>query len=412
MKALGSLSALALLSATASLALASGCDGARDTREVQRVQAQGPSGIPGSARVVHPGKATFDLYCLPCHTIGGGVKNGPDLAGVTERRDRAWLERWILDPTGMAKTDPIAKQLMEEWKRFPPMAKMPVDGKVEAILDYLAEASASGAPSEPALPTLKVARASGDPASPSAAVWDEAPAIEIPLQAQNIAMPKLAQPSVDQLRLQAVSDGKVLSLRLSWPDSSPDANVDVSRFSDAVAVQFPLGEGETSPMMGNKGAPVHILYWKALWQKDIDEHFQDVQDLHPNFWTDMYWFAEGGHPHPVPAAFTDTRSHQWFVAKQAGNPGAQFERKSPVAELTAEGYGTLTPQKESAAQGKGAWAGGHWHVVMQRPLDSGDPQDYTVGDQGRLAVAVWNGGAGNVGGKKQWSNWVSFEVSK
>ena len=58
--------------------------------------------------------------------------------------------------------------------------------------------------------------------------------------------------------------------------------------------------------MGGRNLPVEILHWKGIWQKDLDEHFQDVQDLHPNYWTDLYWFARGTFPYRVPEAFADT----------------------------------------------------------------------------------------------------------
>ncbi|MDP2702657.1 MAG: c-type cytochrome [Candidatus Rokubacteria bacterium] len=41
------------------------------------------------------GQALFHEECVACHTIGQGDRVGPDLAGVTARRDRAWLEAWI-----------------------------------------------------------------------------------------------------------------------------------------------------------------------------------------------------------------------------------------------------------------------------------------------------------------------------
>jgi cytochrome c2 len=40
----------------------------------------------------------FRLNCTSCHTIGGGRLVGPDLRDVTERKDRAWLARFIVDP--------------------------------------------------------------------------------------------------------------------------------------------------------------------------------------------------------------------------------------------------------------------------------------------------------------------------
>src|SRR5215467_15602236 len=38
-----------------------------------------------------PGQAMFKKICAPCHTIGVGDRVGPDLRGVTQRRERAWL---------------------------------------------------------------------------------------------------------------------------------------------------------------------------------------------------------------------------------------------------------------------------------------------------------------------------------
>jgi len=52
---------------------------------------------------------------LSCHTIGGGRLVGPDLKGVTERQDRAWLARFIVDPqTVLASGDAYAIKLREE----------------------------------------------------------------------------------------------------------------------------------------------------------------------------------------------------------------------------------------------------------------------------------------------------------
>ncbi len=198
---------------------------------------------------------------------------------------------------------------------------------------------------------------------------------------------------------------------MSWDDHSPDGNVDVSRFSDGVAIGFPI-DPNASPMMGNADGRVQILYWKALWQKDIDAGFQDVQDLHPNYWSDLYWFAEGEFPFPVPEAFSNPESLQWFIAHQAGNPVAAFSRSQPVEELVAEGWGTLTHQPQSATEGKGAWVRDTWAVVFTRPLSTDDPLDYAIepGKSGQIVLAVWQGHDGNVGGRKHWSAWTPFEV--
>ncbi len=242
--------------------------------------------------------------------------------------------------------------------------------------------------------------------------WAFVPSTELPLQRQTITMPMLDEATVASIRLSGLTDGRDVAWRMSWLDPTPDANVDTGRFTDAVALQLPL-TGAAAFTMGDSGEPVQILHWKALWQRDVDEHFQDVQDLHPNYWTDLYWFARGSFPFPVPDAFSDPRSHAWFVARQAGNPLADFDRNQPVEELLAEGYGSLSHQKSAVSRGRGVWADGVWTVVISRPLASEDPQDAQMGPgfPGVIAVAVWDGGAGNVGGRKHWSNWLEYEVS-
>jgi len=57
----------------------------------------------------------FRLRCMSCHTIGGGRLVGPDLRNVTERKDRAWLARFITDPVSvMDSGDAYAIKLRDE----------------------------------------------------------------------------------------------------------------------------------------------------------------------------------------------------------------------------------------------------------------------------------------------------------
>src|SRR3989449_1008219 len=51
--------------------------------------------------VLDKGEYFFQSQCSVCHTVGQGDKMGPDLAGVTARRDRAWLARYIMMPDKM-----------------------------------------------------------------------------------------------------------------------------------------------------------------------------------------------------------------------------------------------------------------------------------------------------------------------
>jgi mono/diheme cytochrome c family protein len=69
--------------------------------------------VPVPARAQQPARY-FRENCSGCHTIGGGARTGPDLKGVTAREDRAWLLRWLQDPTAViASRDPHALGILQ-----------------------------------------------------------------------------------------------------------------------------------------------------------------------------------------------------------------------------------------------------------------------------------------------------------
>jgi len=60
-------------------------------------------------RLAEEGENLFRQKCIACHTIAGGDKpTGPDLAGVTERRDRQWLVAFIENPGKLIKAGATA----------------------------------------------------------------------------------------------------------------------------------------------------------------------------------------------------------------------------------------------------------------------------------------------------------------
>jgi protein SCO1 len=62
------------------------------------------------------GEYLFSTRCSACHTIGRGDGLGPDLAGVTAARDRAWLTRFIQRPDAvLAEGDPTARALFARY---------------------------------------------------------------------------------------------------------------------------------------------------------------------------------------------------------------------------------------------------------------------------------------------------------
>lgn len=96
------------------------------------------------------GRALFEKKCTGCHTIGGGKKIGPDLQGVTTRRERAWLLRWISTPDQvLASGDPIATKLFQEHNQVAMPNLRLTQPQVESLIAYF-EAIDSGAIAPPA----------------------------------------------------------------------------------------------------------------------------------------------------------------------------------------------------------------------------------------------------------------------
>jgi mono/diheme cytochrome c family protein len=99
-------------------------------------------GSAGSASAQDPA-AFFGDNCAPCHTIGGGDQGGPDLKWVTQRHERQWLIRFVLDPEAMvASGDTRAVDMVKHWDG----AVMPATPDLtpqlaEAILRFIDEKS-------------------------------------------------------------------------------------------------------------------------------------------------------------------------------------------------------------------------------------------------------------------------------
>ncbi len=74
--------------------------------------------------------------CIGCHTIGGGRLTGPDLQGVTERREADWVISMIANPDSMLKVDPEARKLFAEY--MTPMLNVGLTrDQARAIYEYL-----------------------------------------------------------------------------------------------------------------------------------------------------------------------------------------------------------------------------------------------------------------------------------
>ena len=94
---------------------------------------------PGSVKLnIDQGQYLFATRCAACHTIGNGDKVGPDLIGVTNVRDRAWLGRMISEPDKLIEEqDPIATALFKRYKEVRmPRLNLP-EADVNTLIEFM-----------------------------------------------------------------------------------------------------------------------------------------------------------------------------------------------------------------------------------------------------------------------------------
>jgi len=82
------------------------------------------------------GKQDFESKCLACHSIGQGKKLGPDLAGLTKRRNDAWITSWLLNPEKMLANDADAKIMLKEYNNIPMPNQNLTNSEIQQYLKY------------------------------------------------------------------------------------------------------------------------------------------------------------------------------------------------------------------------------------------------------------------------------------
>jgi cytochrome c2 len=85
-----------------------------------------------------PDPAVVELFvrkCASCHTVGKGIRVGPDLKGALDRRGRPWVERFVATPSAMLDSDPQARELLGRFNGV----RMPDLGLSAAEVSRLAE---------------------------------------------------------------------------------------------------------------------------------------------------------------------------------------------------------------------------------------------------------------------------------
>lgn len=242
-------------------------------------------------------------------------------------------------------------------------------------------------------------------------VWKNASVETISLMAQPMAVPRPKTTTTDSLKVQAVHNDQWIAFRLQWKDTEKSEAGILGKFSDAVAMQFPVKEGPPPPIfMGGKDQPVHIFHWRAQYQRDHESGKPEMKDLYPNMNPDMYpmEFKDSGHVKGLDTEKREVYAH----GKAAGNPQSH-QKTSAVDEIIAEGFGSSSVIENKTSIGHGDWKNGEWSVVISRPLKLQDGSNIEVGKDNYIAFAVWQGGKGEVGSRKCLTmSWTPLQILK
>lgn len=227
---------------------------------------------------------------------------------------------------------------------------------------------------------VDLAKVSGDiPINPNDSFWLNTKRISpqtVELNPQMITNPKWPDPSVKSVKISGVQNGSEIGLLLEWSDSSMENKIEISAtHTDQAALMFPLYPGEELPSitMGSENEIVNIWQWRAIWDSA------------------SYARPRGGNRNSNVLSPVDIR-------------------RSPVEDLTAAGYSTLTTQDEQSVSGSGIWQDKIWRVVFKRSLENADNADVQFKNSTVMAIAVWNGSNRERNGQKGVSNWILLRL--
>jgi hypothetical protein len=241
---------------------------------------------------------------------------------------------------------------------------------------------------------------------PGSGTWSKATRVRVPIAAQRIVQPYLEREGVTELGVRALASATEVALLLDWEDDAIDDLDGIRRYHDAVAVQLPTRAGAPPPplTMGAPGNPVHILQWRATWQRDIDSGGKTgVDQIYPEVVHDVM-------PDDV---LPPEAAQLYWVGREAGNPLSKIDRSTPVEEVAAEGFGTVTHLPNQLARGRGVHEDGRWKVVIALPsARAGVGEALAPGTSWPIAFAVWLGSDENRGGRKHISTWQTLALEE
>ena len=239
-------------------------------------------------------------------------------------------------------------------------------------------------------------QATDDPGlSPADGAWKDARAVQVPLSAQSGSY-AAGGGSIATVSVQALHYEEKIYLRVQWTDPTIDESTTrVEDFSDAVALEFPARSASSVPSicMGQADAGVNIWQWRADSQRGL----QDPVKIYAGAIVDFYPSADS----------------LFYTAREVGNPYANPEL-GPVQTLVSHAFGTLTPANVQDVAGRGERVGDGWAVVFSRSYGGSDFNQaaFAAGIKTDMALAIWNGSAGDRNGRKSVSQFVTLKIGE
>ncbi len=259
-----------------------------------------------------------------------------------------------------------------------------------------------------AVPVVKVTT------DPDSSQWSKSRQVAVPLSPQNVAIPRLLEAGVKELKVRAQYDETRIAFLLEWSDQDEQVSIGtVHSFRDAVALQFPSNGAVTPPFycMGAPNDSVVIYQWKGDWQQSGES---DVDTAYPNMVADEYPFS-GKAPGEMPTAKDyATRGEKVFLTSwAAGNllANRDLQSRTHSERLVAEGFGSLESSSIQDAEGNGFWKNNTWRVVLSVPRKQ-PSFTFQPGAPFPMAFAVWDGSRNERNGKKAFSLWAPLTLEE
>jgi mono/diheme cytochrome c family protein len=92
-----------------------------------------------------PAAQLFSARCSTCHNVGQGDKVGPDLLGVTQRREKAWFSSFVRGPgAAIDRGDPVATALLAKFNGVRMPNQELSDTELDALWSYFASCTTRG----------------------------------------------------------------------------------------------------------------------------------------------------------------------------------------------------------------------------------------------------------------------------